>query len=140
MGFFASFLICHLYFRQRFTTGTGNRPLDSLGRPVLYSGILLWAVSVAYSRYYLQYHTPRQILWGFFIGVLFGLCTYVTTELIPTRRPYSTLGKVRRWVLVNRLSVWLEIRDGWAVWGDAGRAEEWKRWRDRWERESRRGD
>jgi dolichyldiphosphatase len=35
------------------------------------------------------------------------------------------------------VSTWLQIRDGWAVWPDAGREGEWVRWRRRWEEERR---
>ena len=50
MAYFASFLICHLYLRHRFSS-TGYALLDRLWRVVVYAGVLAWAVLVAYSRY-----------------------------------------------------------------------------------------
>jgi dolichyldiphosphatase len=52
MGYFASFLICHVYFRHRFT-GTGNTFLDRAFRTTVYLGLAAWAAIVAYSRYVL---------------------------------------------------------------------------------------
>jgi membrane-associated phospholipid phosphatase len=50
MGYFASFLMCHLYFRHRFTS-CGYPILDRAWRVLLYVGIGGWAVVVAYSRF-----------------------------------------------------------------------------------------
>ena len=50
MGYFASFLMLHLYFRHRFST-TGSRILDQAWRAVIYLALILWALVVAYSRY-----------------------------------------------------------------------------------------
>ncbi|KAF9006167.1 hypothetical protein BDQ17DRAFT_1399096 [Cyathus striatus] len=127
MGYFSSFLICHLYFRHRFAT-TGSYILDQLWRIVLYIGLLGWASAVAYSRYYLGYHNVYQILWGLVLAL---------TELIPTRRPNSQLGKLKAFALQNPISTWLQLRDGWAVWEDGGREGEWKRWRAEWERQQK---
>jgi len=138
MGFFAAFLLCHLYFRHRFSS-TGYPILDSAWRLFLYFAITFWAVVVAYSRYYLECHNPPQVIWGFIIGVALGLTLYIAAELVPTHRPNSSLGKFRRWLVDNPVSVWLQLRDGWAVWGDGGREEEWTRWRQKWESHRWRG-
>lgn len=87
------------------------------------------------SRYYLNYHTIHQIVWGFLIGVILGLSLYTVAELIPRRQPHSSLGKARILLLENPVSTWLQIRDGWDIWGDAGREEEWKKWRRKWDRQ-----
>jgi dolichyldiphosphatase len=50
MGYFASFLMLHLYFRHRFST-TGSRIVDQAWRVAIYLALLLWALVVAYSRY-----------------------------------------------------------------------------------------
>ncbi|EPQ56272.1 PAP2-domain-containing protein [Gloeophyllum trabeum ATCC 11539] len=130
MGYFASFLMCHMYFRHRFAT-SGNRTLDRAWRVFLYLALAAWAGTVAYSRYRLTYHTPHQILWGLGIGILYGVVFYGLTELIPIRRPDSLLGRFRRGLLLNPLSEWIELKDGWLVYPDGGRAEEWKVWRNR---------
>jgi len=71
------------------------------------------------------------VLWGIGIGVIFGIVIYIVAELVPTGRPRSFLGRIRRWILVNEVSTWLRLRDGWLVWGDAGREIEWQAWRGR---------
>ncbi|KAK0489141.1 hypothetical protein IW261DRAFT_1443389 [Armillaria novae-zelandiae] len=71
MGYFATFLICHLYFQHRFGT-TGYTFFD-----------LAWRVPVFF--------------------------------------------------LVNPVSTWLQIRDGWDIWADGGREHEWLRWRKEWD-------
>jgi dolichyldiphosphatase len=50
MGYFATFLTCHLFFRHRFTP-FGFTLLDTLIRLVAYVGVLGWAAAVVYSRY-----------------------------------------------------------------------------------------
>ena len=50
MAYFATFLICHVGFRHRFTpTGTGL--VDFLLRLVVILGLIAWAGGVAYSRW-----------------------------------------------------------------------------------------
>ncbi|KAJ7576986.1 hypothetical protein C8J56DRAFT_972062 [Mycena floridula] len=131
MGYFSAFLVCHLYFRHRFST-TGYPVVDAAWRLIVYLGLMTWAVTVAYSRYHLEYHTPHQILWGFGIGAVLGIALYTLAELIPQRRPNSILGQVKAFLLANPLSTWLQIRDGWAIWADGGRETEWQRWRAEW--------
>jgi dolichyldiphosphatase len=147
MGYFASFLVCHMYFTHRFPS-TGNSLLDRLFRALVYLFISTWALAVAYSRYiyppyhspcphvhfrlHLNYHSPHQVFWGFSIGVAFGSSLYVVSQVIPRAFPNSLLGRLKLFLLTNPLSQWLQIRDGWAVWPDGGRDVEWHRWRDEW--------
>lgn len=49
MAYFASFLMCHLYFRHRFSS-TGYSFLDFLWRMTVYAALLGWSGLVAYSR------------------------------------------------------------------------------------------
>ena len=86
-------------------------------------------------RYYLAYHAPHQVLWGFGIGVVFGTTYYLLVEYIPTRRPHSLLGKFRTAVLANPLSTWFRLRDGWSVWADSGTEVQWLLWREEWDRQ-----
>jgi dolichyldiphosphatase len=126
------------------------RILDQLWRIVVYLAILAWAGGVAYSRYifcicpgiapvddlvryHLGYHTPHQIVWGFGIGVLFGTILYAAAELLPSAFPNSPLGQVKEFLLDNPVSRFVELRDGWAVYADGGRHEEWVRWRKQWD-------
>ncbi|KAI0630575.1 PAP2-domain-containing protein [Trametes polyzona] len=134
MGYFASFLILHFSLRHRFVS-TGYRILDLARDVFLYTFILAWSASVAFSRYYLSYHSPPQVLWGFAIGVAFGTIYYALTEYIPTRRPHSLLGRFRTALLGNPVSTWFRIRDGWSVWADSGTEAQWLRWREEWDRQ-----
>ncbi|KAG5725055.1 Dolichyldiphosphatase 1 [Termitomyces sp. T112] len=91
MAYFGSFLMCHMYFRHRFAT-TGVLFFDQLWRSAVYLGLIVWPSLVAYSRYYLGYHSTSQVLWGVGIGILLGISLYVVAELIPRKRPFSILG------------------------------------------------
>ncbi|KAJ7281412.1 PAP2-domain-containing protein [Mycena rebaudengoi] len=133
MGYFASFLMLHLYFRHKFAT-TGYAVLDRAWRALLYLAIAAWAFVVAYSRFYLKYHSIAQILWGFGIGVALGVSFYVVCEFIPRRRPKSIFGTLKTFLVMNPISTWLQIRDGWGVWADGGREVEWLRWRAEWDK------
>ncbi|KAJ3984539.1 PAP2-domain-containing protein [Lentinula detonsa] len=134
MGYFSTFLICHLYFRHRFGS-TGSSFLDQAWRIIVYVAVSAWGLSVAYSRYHLQYHTPYQILWGYGIGVVCGAACYGCFELIPRLRPNSPLGQLKAFLVSNPISTWLQIRDGWAIWPDGGREGDWKRWKAEWDRQ-----
>ncbi|THH03126.1 hypothetical protein EW145_g6508 [Phellinidium pouzarii] len=134
MGYFSTFLMMHLFFRHRFSS-TGYTTLDRLWRGVVYLGLAAWAWSVCYSRLYLTYHTPNQIIWGAGVGVGFGALVYIVAELIPTRFPRSAIGRLRSVLLAHPLATWLQIKDGWAIWPDGGREAEWLAWREKWDKE-----
>ncbi|KAI0923398.1 hypothetical protein AcW1_006375 [Taiwanofungus camphoratus] len=133
MGYFSTFLICHFLFRHRFVP-MGSRALDLAWKATLYMGLMTWACLVAFSRWYLSYHTASQVLWGLGIGALFGAYYYVLVELIPHTRPESFCGQARSAVLSSRICTWLRIRDGWAVWNDSGIEVQWQQWRIEWDR------
>lgn len=149
MGYFASFLVCHLYFRHRFIS-TGYRIVDVAWRATIYLAIVSWAALVAYSRsvnfivwfvctyslplrYHLGYHNDYQILWGIGIGVVLGVSLYVVAQLLPQRYPRSIFGQTKDFIISNPISTFLQLRDGWDVWGDGGRGEEWAHWRAEWD-------
>ncbi|KAK0467960.1 uncharacterized protein EV420DRAFT_1259352, partial [Desarmillaria tabescens] len=125
MGYFATFLICHLYFQHQFGT-TGYTFLDFAWRLVVYSAIvILYFTCSNLRRYALGYHNAHQILWGFDIGVLFAIILFVVSQILPQRQPSTIFGKFEMFLLVNPVSTWLQIRDGWDVWTDGGREHEW---------------
>lgn len=132
MGYFASFMLLHLYFRHKFTS-TGNALVDLLWTLAMRGAVLGLALVVCYSRFHLGYHTVHQILWGFGIGLVVGSVYYGITEYIPFFEPQSLPGKIRRWSLNSPVFTWLRIKDGWAVWQDGGHEEEYKRWRKQWD-------
>jgi dolichyldiphosphatase len=43
-------------------------------------------------------------------------------------------GRAKRQFMNHPIITWLEIRDGWVIWPDGGRADEWQRWRVEWEK------
>jgi dolichyldiphosphatase len=59
MGYFASFLLCHLYFRHRFAS-SGLPIFDKLLRLSVYLGVTAWAGAVAYSRFAVLNITPSS--------------------------------------------------------------------------------
>ncbi|KAL0064405.1 hypothetical protein AAF712_008705 [Marasmius tenuissimus] len=131
MGYFSTFLILHMYFRHRFSS-TGYPILDRAFRALVHLALLAWAGGVAYSRYHLKYHSPHQIYWGLSIGIAYRI------DPIRFPRTPSVLSLPSSQPLLNNpIAIWLQIRDGWAVWPDAGREAEWKRWRKEWEELSR---
>ncbi|KAI0057433.1 hypothetical protein BV25DRAFT_1812448 [Artomyces pyxidatus] len=134
MAYFATFLVLHLHFRHRFVS-TGYWIVDQVFRIALHAAFITWAAVVAYSRYYLAYHSIAQVLWGVFIGIAFAVPFYIVTELVPTRCPDSLLGKTRLFILTNPVSTWLRVRDGWAVWPDSGTEEQWQAWQKEWKRQ-----
>ena len=155
MGYFLGFLFLHFSLRHRFVP-TGFKVLDWARDIFLFAFITLWSVAVAYSRcvlnsshpsvpistdtrlfscrYYLSYHTAKQVLCGFSIGVAFGAVYYLLVEFVPTRFPTSLLGRLRTALLTNPLSTWFRLRDGWAVWSDAGIEAQYLAWRKEWDR------
>ena len=59
MAYFATFLICHVGFRHRFTP-TGTELVDFLLRLVVILGLVAWAGGVAYSRWAFALYDPAM--------------------------------------------------------------------------------
>lgn len=133
MGYFSTFLLLHFTFRHSFVS-TGWRAGDALRRAALYVVLVAVAGAVAYSRYYLSYHTVPQILWGLGLGAAFASVWYGLLELVPLWYPRSVVGQMKAAVLGNPLCSWFRLRDGWAVWEDGGAEPQWLRWRAEWDR------
>jgi hypothetical protein len=66
MAYFATFLICHVHFRHRFSP-TGYPLLDYAFRACVILGLLVWSGVVAYSRFFFF-----KCLWHGFITYLAG--------------------------------------------------------------------
>jgi len=58
-------------------------------------------------------------------------------EGIPTRSPDSFIGRAKAGFLNHPVIVWMQLRDGWAVWADGGREGEWQRWKSEWDKKNR---
>ncbi|KAG9103525.1 hypothetical protein FRC07_009973 [Ceratobasidium sp. 392] len=86
----------------------------------------------SHSQYHLTYHTPPQIIWGAVIGVCTGTLHYGVTELWPALRPDSSMAQLRSAILDSPIARWARIRDGWTIWPDGGKEDEYELWRKAW--------
>ena len=82
MAYFATFLICHLYLRHRFSS-TGYTFLDRLWRMVVYIGVLAWAGLVAYSRY------ASFLVFIFTYDILISRVAGITSDTTTRARSYG---------------------------------------------------
>ncbi|KAK5704444.1 hypothetical protein LTS12_028304 [Elasticomyces elasticus] len=67
VAFFAIYLSLFLVFRHTFTYSTSRVVSNFTVRVVLAFILCLGAASVALSRIYLNYHTPKQVMVGWFL-------------------------------------------------------------------------
>ncbi|KAJ1306349.1 hypothetical protein OPQ81_007356 [Rhizoctonia solani] len=135
MGYFSAFLVTHFLTRHRFPKHPPRAQI--IHRAILCFGLVVWAGLVCYSRYHLTYHTPPQIIWGAIIGVCVGVTHYLVTELWPAHAPNSPIAKLRSAILNSPITQWARIRDGWLVWADGGKEDEYARWKEAWNTQSR---
>ncbi len=112
----------HITFIQDRNAGTRPTAYRSQAWPtfirhVLRIGLAFWAAAVGYSRYYLRYHSPSQVLVGLATGVLVGAAHWGLTEGMPFYYPTSMSGKARRWIR----SAWERWPfEGFGGWGPGG--------------------
>ena len=69
------------------------------------------------------------------MGVVFGAAYYLLVEFVSVRFPSSLPGRVRTAILTNPICAWFRLRDGWAVWPDAGTEAQYHLWRKEWDRQ-----
>jgi len=130
MGYFSTFLILHIFIKHSFVShGSRVAVPDKIQKLAISFVVWLWALGVCYSRYFLSYHTPEQVLAGYLFGVAWGLIYFFLIESSNTR---TTV--LRRDVLDSSFARWWMIKDGWAVYRDGGIEEEYNAWRSLWER------
>ena len=96
VGYFMMFWCAHFI---RFRPGMSKRKrmqnkkytsidsIRSLEHAILVAFIIFGSVMTAFSRYYLSYHTPLQIIVGFSLGMATGLAWYIVSEVIGSSRP-----------------------------------------------------
>lgn len=48
----------------------------------IFTGLLIWAVIVGYSRIYIGVHFPADILFGFFVGSTYGVAFYYMAKFV----------------------------------------------------------
>ncbi|KAI8852222.1 phosphatidic acid phosphatase type 2/haloperoxidase, partial [Chytridium lagenaria] len=103
MAFFAVFLMSHYY-------------ISSIQKHAIALLTTFIALSVAYSRIHLNYHTTPQVIAGYICGTLFGLTWFIICEVI--LHPAIKKSEVMEWNAVR----WLCIRDTRWI-GDVTRCE-----------------
>ncbi|KAI9042310.1 phosphatase PAP2 family protein [Aspergillus affinis] len=119
VAYFAVYLSLFLLFRHAPTLPHSDAKLHYFLRLVLAVGLCFGAGTVAISRVYLNYHTPKQVLAGCGTGVGCALAWFLVTEVI---RNYGWLD----WALDLSISRLFRIRDlvvseeldeaGWHQW------------------------
>ena len=120
VAFFSISLTLFLLFRHVPKQATpSHTPLSMLARVVLSGVVLSNAGLVAYSRIYLSYHTPRQVLVGCLAGAVTGVSWFLVTTVV------RQIGLVS-WALDQPLVRLFRMRDlvveedlcqaGWEKW------------------------
>lgn len=87
MAFFAVYSVLFIYFRLLHfsqSTTVWDDLIENLWRHMLAIGVALAAVTVAFSRIYLRYHTPHQVGYGFLLGCVLGACWFIFTQTVLT--------------------------------------------------------
>ena len=121
VAFFSVSLTFFLLLRHQTTHHTSYRPSSQLERLSISLLACSCAGLVAASRYYLNYHTPKQIWVGVAAGLGFALAWFLVTTLL------RKLGWIE-WALELDISRNLRFRDliltedlqdaGWGRWED----------------------
>ncbi|KAI9375860.1 phosphatidic acid phosphatase type 2/haloperoxidase [Aspergillus egyptiacus] len=115
VAFFAVYMCLFLIFRHS-PGPTSRGPLFGV---INSFGICLGAIAVAVSRIYLTYHTTRQVLAGWLVGVGFALVWFQFTSIL---RNYGWID----WALDHSIARFLRLRD-LVVNEDLAEAG-WQRW------------
>jgi len=78
--FFTTYLICFIYIRCH-----DSRSFQyNLWKHLVCVLSICLALTVSYSRVYLQYHTQHQVIWGSIIGLVLSLVWFFITEYLLT--------------------------------------------------------
>lgn len=119
VAFFAVYLSLFLFFRHTPTSPNPQIVPAFLLNAILALGLCVGATTVAVSRIYLNYHTPRQVLAGCVAGVVCAFAWFVVAGFLRTSRWID-------WALDWRMARQLRVRDlvvsedlpepGWQRW------------------------
>ncbi|KAG1682496.1 Dolichyldiphosphatase 1 [Nymphon striatum] len=71
MWFFAIYF--SLFILIRLHHHNSSNPLDNAWKYISVLTFVIGAITVSYSRVYLEYHTTRQVIWGAVIGAIFAI-------------------------------------------------------------------
>ncbi|XP_065829509.1 dolichyldiphosphatase 1-like [Oscarella lobularis] len=99
MGFFSTYLVLFVYLK----IVSDSSLIRTLWKHLICFGTISVAGLVGFSRLYLQYHTPPQILCGFFVGFLTGCIWFAFTDFC--LKPYFPS------IVAQPLCEYLMIRD-----------------------------
>ncbi|XP_012270244.1 dolichyldiphosphatase 1 [Orussus abietinus] len=98
--FFAAYTTLFVCIRLHYNN---NSVSERFWRATLIASCIVLAVTVSYSRTYLEYHTMAQVLCGAIIGCVFGVTWFAIVHLILT--PFFPV------IVTWRLSEYLLLRD-----------------------------
>ena len=119
-AFFSLSLTLFLLLRHRPLPASPSHTPFSLSQRALLSLLaLLGAAIVAWSRIYLNYHTPQQVLVGFGAGAVSAVAWFMVTE-------FARSAGLLDWVLDTRAARELRVRD--LVVEEDLVAPGWERW------------
>eukprot|EP00112_Aurelia_sp_Birch-Aquarium-sp1_P011075 Seg2338.1 transcript_id=Seg2338.1/GoldUCD/mRNA.D3Y31 product="Dolichyldiphosphatase 1" protein_id=Seg2338.1/GoldUCD/D3Y31 len=79
MAFFASYMVLFALIRLH---NQYESKMDIVLKYVVSFGSLMVALTVAYSRIYLRYHTVHQVFYGLLVGFVLGICWFMFTQRI----------------------------------------------------------
>lgn len=119
VAFFAIYLSLFLVFRHTFTYSTSRVVSNFTVRVVLAFILCLGAASVALSRIYLNYHTPKQVMVGCTAGTVLAFAWFAITGFL---RSHGWID----WTLELSVARFMRIRD-LVVSEDLAEAG-WQRW------------
>lgn len=120
VAFFSVYLTLFLLFRHcPLPASPSHTPFTVAQRALLSILAIIGAAVVAWSRIYLNYHTPQQVLVGCGAGLISAVGWYAITEM--TRR-----AGLLEWALYTRVARELRVRD--LVVEEDLAAPGWERW------------
>ncbi|XP_072176724.1 dolichyldiphosphatase 1-like [Diadema setosum] len=82
MWFFATYLILFIYIRLH--QPNNNIFIEQVWRHLAAVGVAMLAFLVSFSRVYLMYHTPRQVVCGALLGVILAVPWFIITQVVLT--------------------------------------------------------
>lgn len=120
VAFFAVYLALFLLFRHSFTYSTSRFISSFMVQAILALALCIGAASVAVSRVYLNYHTPKQVLAGCAAGTVLAFAWFFVTGYLRTHGWID-------WALDLPVAQFFRIRD-LVVSQDLAEAG-WQRWK-----------
>lgn len=124
VAFFSVYLSLFLLLRHQPHAIQTHTPLSIIERLLVSAAALGSAAAVAASRIYLNYHTPKQVLYGCGIGASLAVAWFIVTSVIRNTGILDQLLdlKIARMCRVRDLVISEDIMDaGWLRWDERRR-------------------